>query len=135
VVTPQQYLGPEATQSRAPGTDKGRKRSAVGRGPTADGHQQDMMPTGTLPGPGTHQPVRVGQEDNLEPQGGGVSRGAPLVVATPRINLGQLPLVSTQLTPRVCDGTGQNLAGASDGEELRPSINRLGARHRVVPSR
>jgi hypothetical protein len=134
-VTHQQHLGQDATNAPTPCTDKGGQRGEVRSGSPADGHEQAILPTGTLQGPSTHPPARVGQEDDLEQQGGGIGRGAPLIVAKPGIKLGALRLVINQITQRVFEGAGQNLAGVIDREELRPHINRLVARHRGVLAR
>src|SRR5215510_11070829 len=92
------------------------------------------MPTGALYGPGTDQPSRVGQENNLKQQGRRIGRGATPVIAKTLIKLGELHLVINQMTQRVFEGARQDLERKIDGNELRTHINRLVASHRGIPS-
>src|SRR5262249_25605911 len=81
--------------------------------------------------PRTDQPPRVGQEDNLEQQGGRVGWRTSLVVAIPDLKGREIHLLINQITQRVLEGAGQNLPSEIHGQGVGTHINRLVTRHWV----
>ena len=99
-----QPLGKAPTPRLAASTDARRASREMGRGPTATRHKEDILPTRTFDGAGTHQAPRGGQEENLEQQGRGLGWCTPLLIAKTVLKLAEIPLMVNHITEGLFTG-------------------------------
>ena len=91
-----------------------------------------VLTAGRFDVPGADHAARVGEQDDLQKYPRLVGRGAHLVVAIPRFDLGEIDLVIEQVVQCVFEGAGKYLAGQIHREQALTVVNGLEARHRGV---